>query len=165
MLNAQLKVAVSAEYTNPVDLGEAKYPLEYAASVVLADGSGANQANKLWTDTRTLTASSTENLDLNAVLTDIFGAALAFTKIKALVIKAADTNVNDVVVGGAGANAAASFFADATDKVRVKPGGTVALIAPDANGYAVTAATGDILLVANGAAGTSVTYTIIVIGA
>ncbi len=51
------------------------------------------------------------------------------------------------------------------DTVKVKPGGAIALVAPDATGYAVTAGTADQLKVANSAGGTSVTYDIIIIGA
>ena len=138
--------------------------LQYNVANSFADGTGADQAQKLWTDQRTLGVSATEDLDLSGGVVDVFGTSLAFTKVKALVIKAAAGNTNDVVVGGAASNGLVTFFGAATDKVKVKPGGTLVLIAPDANGYAVTAATGDLLRVGNSAAGTSVTYDITVIG-
>ena len=37
------------------------------------------------------------------------------------------------------------------------------LVAPDANGYAITATTADLLKIANSAGGTSVTYTIAIL--
>jgi hypothetical protein len=70
-----------------------------------------------------------------------------------------------VLAGGAAANGWATAFGDPTDKVKIKPGGTLALLAPGATAYPVTPATGDLLQVANSGAGTSVTYDIIVIGA
>ena len=58
-----------------------------------------------------------------------------------------------------------NWVGDPTDKISVRPGGAFILIAPDATGYAVTAATGDLLKIANSAGTTSVTYDIIIIGA
>lgn len=163
-ITAKVALSVVADLANSLDVGSVSYPVNYGATYLLSDGTGADQAKELWTDTRTLTASSSENLDLAGVLTDVFGNTLTFTKIKALIVKADAANTNDVVVGGHATAACASFFNDATDKVKVKPGGLVAFVAPDANGYAVTATTADLLTVANSAGGTSVTYTIIVIG-
>lgn len=163
-LTARIRLEINADLVNSLDIGSVKYPLAYGAHYVLSDGTGADQAKEAFTDTRTLAASATENLDLAGVLADVFGNLLTFTKIKALIVKADATNVNDVLVGGHATAAISTLFGDATDKVRVKPGGTVAFIAPDANGYAVTATTADMLTVANSGAGTSVTYTIIIIG-
>lgn len=161
---ATLQVRVSADLTTALDIGIAEHAIEYGPSWPFTDGTGANQVQQVFADTRTLAASGTENLDLSGTLTNAFGATIAFTKVKALVIRAAAANTNDVLVGGAGANACFSFFNASTDKVRVKPGGVMALVAPDANGYAVTAATADLLTVANGGAGTGVTYDVILIG-
>lgn len=47
----------------------------------------------------------------------------------------------------------------------VRPGGLLVLAAPDVAAYAVTAATGDLLHVANSAGGSAVTYDVVVIGA
>lgn len=163
-LSATVKAAVSASYSNALEFGSVVQSLQYNVANAFADGTGADQAQKLWTDQRTLGVSATEDLDLSGGVVDVFGTSLAFTKVKALVIKAAAGNTNDVVVGGAASNGLVTFFGAATDKVKVKPGGTLVLIAPDANGYAVTAATGDLLRVGNSAAGTSVTYDITVIG-
>lgn len=163
-LTARVKVEIAADLINSLDIGQVKYPLAYGANYVLSDGVGADQAKEVFTDIRTLTASATENLDLAGVLADVFGNVLTFTKIKALIIKADAANVNDVLVGGHATAAVVSLFGDATDKVRVKPGGTVAFIAPDANGYAVAAGTADMLTVANSGAGTSVIYTIVIVG-
>lgn len=164
-LTARLDVQLSGVFENILDVGSASYPLEYGKHYNLAHGSGANQASSVFTDTRTLAASANEDLDLNGVLLDAFNTVIALTKVKALIITADPNNANDVVVGGAAANGATSFFGAADDKVKVKPGGVIAFIAPDANGYPITAATADLLRVANGGAGTAVTYTIIVIGA
>jgi hypothetical protein len=162
--SSTVKLTVIGELADALDLGTATFAPNYAATFGLTNGTGANQINQMFTDTRTLAASGTENIDLAGGLTDPFGATITFTKIKALIIKAAAGNTNDVVVGGHASAAVSSFFGDATDKVKVKPGGLMVLAAPDANGYAVTAATADLLTIANSAAGTGVTYDIIILG-
>lgn len=164
-LNASLNLALAATLVNSLDLGDVVQNAANTSTFVFTDGSGANQASSLFADTRTLAASGTENLDLTGTLVDAFGGTINFTKVKALIIKAAASNTNDVVVGGHATAACASFFADATDKVRVKPGGMVALVAPNSAGYPVTATTADLLTIANGGAGTGVTYDVIIIGA
>lgn len=163
--SSTVKLTVLGELSDALDLGTATFAANYNATFGLTNGSGANQINQLFADTRTLAASGTEDIDLAGGLVDAFGSAITFTKIKALIIKAAAANTNDVVIGGHATAACASFFGDATDKVKVKPGGMVALIAPNAAGYAVTAATADLLTIANSAAGTGVTYDIIILGA
>lgn len=161
---ALLALNIAASITNLNDVGTARHSMPFNPSYSFANGTGANQANAGFADIRTLTASATENLDLSGALLDAFGNTLLFTKIKAMVVLAASTNTNDVLVGGAASNGFITPFADATDVIKVKPGGLAVLVAPDANGYAVTAGTGDILKVANSAGSTSVTYTIILIG-
>lgn len=165
-LAASIALAIAGAYSNALDVGQATYPLAFAPNYVFTDGSGANQANKVWSDTRTLAASANEDLDLNgSSLIDAFGVAMAFTKIKAIIVVADAANTNDVVVGGAASNGFISPFGAATDKVKVRPGGMMVLVDPSAAGYAVTAATADLLRVTNGGAGTGVNYTIFLIGA
>ncbi len=159
-----LKVAVTGDLGLAADLGNTNYVLNYAVSKAIANGTGADQANQIFTDTRTLSASATESLDLSGVLTNAFGETILFTSIKGIVIAPAAANTNDVIVGGAASNAFINWVSDATDKVVVKPGGVFALYAPSAAGYAITAGTGDLLKVANSSSGTSVTYDILLIG-
>ncbi|WP_435589806.1 hypothetical protein [Micromonospora aurantiaca (nom. illeg.)] len=165
-LNSKLAVAVQAAQTGTLDLGTSAATIAKRYAVELASGTGAGQADRVFHDQRTLAASATEDLDLSGVLLDAFGATLAFARIKGLIVAAAAGNVNDVIVGGAAANAITSFFGAAAHTLRVRPGGVLALIAGgnDAVGYTVVPATGDLLRVGNGGAGTPVTYDIAVIG-
>lgn len=149
----------------PIDIGTVRHSLGFNPNIAFTDGAGLNQAQQLFSDHRTIAASGTDDLDLNGVLKDAAGNLIALTKIKAILIRAAAGNANNVVVGGAPANQDFSMFGSATDKVQIKPGGFMMLCAPDANGYAVTPGTGDILRIANGGAGTSVDYDIVIIGA
>lgn len=165
MDHANITVKIDAKNLNLFGLATSDDPVLKDYSQLFGAGTGANQASQQWHSlSRTLGASASENLDLAGVLTNAFGQVVTFTKIKALGIKAAAGNTNDVVVGGAASNGFITWVGGATHTVKVKPGGFMLLIAPDVNGYAVTAGTGDILQVANGGAGTSVSYDIYLLG-
>lgn len=162
-LNTTITASIKTTQTGVNDLGIPYANLDNTLKIALADGSLANQATKTFSDKRTLTASSTENLDMAGSLIDALGATLTFTAIKAILITAASTNTNNVVVGGAATNTQLGIFNDPTDKIVVKPGGCFLWAAPG-TGATVTAATGDILLVANSGAGSSVDYNVTIVG-
>lgn len=164
-LQATIKAAIRGLHSRALDLGAGNFQLDKVASLELLDGVGVNQADRLFTDQRTITASANDDLDLAAVLTDVFGQAITFARIKAILIVAAAANVNDLVVGAAAANAFVGPFGASTHTVKVRPGGFLLLACADATGWAVTAGTADILRVANGAGGSSVVYDIVLIGA
>ena len=128
---------------------------------LLSHGTGNNQATTVWQDDRTLTASASEDLDFNGSLTDAYGNSVTCTKLKALVVKAASTNVNDVDVGGSNTTIAGRFGAT-NDIVSVRPGGLFLYLAAS-TGVTVTNASADLLTVANSAGSTSVTYDIILL--
>ncbi len=159
-------ITVSSQFSQvaTIDLGSGSYPLAKVYTTLFSTGSGANQANKLFSDQRTLSASASEDLDLNGSLTDAFGQTLTFTKVRGVIISAAAGNTNNVIVGNASANGAALFFGATTHTATIRPGGMLAVTAPDSTAYGVTAGTGDLLHVANSGAGTAVTYDVIVIG-
>jgi hypothetical protein len=130
----------------------------------LENGTGANQANNIYSTSATLSASASADLDLAGSLLNPLGAAVVFTKVKAILVIADAANTNDVVVGGASATQFVAPFGAATDKINVKPGGMFLLTAPNAAGLAVGAGTADLLKFANGGGTTSVTYTLVIIG-
>ena len=150
-------------FTNALDLSTAKDELNRKTQYDFTDGTGSNQADRIWHDQRTLTASSSENLDLAGSLSSVYGASITFATVKAIIIKAASGNTNDVVVGNAASNQFVGWFGAAAHTEAVKPGGISIHIAP-ATGWTVTAGTVDQLKILNGGAGTSVTYDIIIIG-
>ncbi len=125
-----------------------------ASRVALATGTAAGQADRMYAATRTITASSNEDLDLAGVLLDEFGVAITLLRVKALYVAAAAANANNVVVGAAAATQWATLL-NTTGTITLRPG----------TGYAVVGGASDFLRVANSGAGTSVTYDIVVIGA
>jgi hypothetical protein len=120
-----------------------------------------SQANLLYFEERTLAASTGEDLDLAGSLQDPLGSTIAAAELVALVIVAAAGNTNDVQLTRPASNGVPIFLA-AGDGVAIGPGDFFALTSR--KGIAVTAATGDLVHLLNGAAGTSVTYTILALG-
>jgi hypothetical protein len=172
-LTSRLVAQVTGTHTGATpaaDLGTTTagvHNLPIARDVTFADGTGAGQANRLWSDQRTLAASANEDLDLAGALLDAFGTAAVFARVKGLYIAAATGNTNNVIVGAAATNQWATFL-NAAGTLTLRPGAWVQAgigLATDATGWAVTAGTGDLLRIANSAAGTPVTYDIAIIGA
>lgn len=161
-LTALITLAVNGKQTNPLDLGTVVDPFAKSLAIALAQGTGANQADRVFTDTRTLALSATEDLDLAGVLVDAFGAVITFAKIKAVIILPAAGNTNDVQLTRPASNGVPLFLA-AADGIAIKPGGAFVWVAPG-TGVTVTPATGDLLTITNGGAGTPVTYDVILIG-
>lgn len=164
-LTSRIEVKVTGTLSNPLDLApEGSVEAKVLSQVIqdFANGTGANQANVIWSDRRTLTASTTEDLDFaGGGLTDAFGAAIAPTKIRMVLVVSASSNVQNITLFG-DANSVPLLNTAATT-VTLQPKGVYLFTAPTAAGVTVTATTGDIIQVANGA-GVSVTYDIIVIG-
>jgi hypothetical protein len=164
-LTTNIRLGVAARQSSTLDLGSADANVTKNIAIALASGTAAGQADRVFSDTRTLAASANEDLDLAGALTDAFGATVTFAKVKAVLIVAAAGNTNNVNVTRPGSNGVPLFLA-AGDGVAVRPGGFFALSvgAGDLAAYAVTSGTGDLINVANSGAGTSVTYDVIVVG-
>ena len=165
-LDAQtLSVSFFATLNNLLDLQSASSPLSYAQSLGMSSGVGINQADRIFTDHRTIAASGTDDLDLNAGgLLDPLGVVFTIGRLKLLVVKAAAANTNNVVMG-VGSNPITTILGGTTPTLNIRPGGLLVLAAPDSVAYGVTAATADILRFANSGAGTSVDYDVILVGA
>ncbi len=171
-LNSTVTLGILATLTaSPSELADASTALNKSYGASLSSGVAAGSADVLWHDQRTIAPSANDDLDLAGVLAGLLGGTATFVKVKGLVIAAlgapgppAVPNVNNVVVGAAAANAWTALLG-ATHTIQVRPGAAIALL-PSATdtGYPVVPATGDILRIANGGAGTSVTYDIILIG-
>ena len=165
--NGQITISQQLKFSSTLDAGSdtAIHIVDENAITKFTDGEAANQAEVMFRDTRTLAASATEDLDLSGTtLQDAFGIDIAFTSVKVMIVEAAAANTNNVLVGGAAATQWSAWAGDATDVVVVEPGGTFVILSPSAAGYAVGAGTTDLLKVANSSGGTSVDYTITLIG-
>jgi hypothetical protein len=162
-LATRFDLRVTSTLTNPLDLETPLSALTYNSLIDLATGTGLGQADMKWSDQRTLVASGTEDLDLAGSLTGPLGTTLTFARVKALLVKAASANTNDVQISRAAAGI--PLFAATGDLIPVKPGGLFLWVAPNAAGVVVTPATADTITITNSAGTTGVTYDIVIIGA
>jgi hypothetical protein len=162
-LKTIVRFEIAATLKNLLDLSTPVDAATLTAKVELANGTGANSADLLFHDQRTLAASGTEDLDLAGVLASPFGATLTFVELRAVLVKAASTNTNNVNVIRPASNGVPLFLA-AGDGIPVGPGGAFAWTGPADGKVTVTAGTGDLLTLTNSAAGTPVTYDIFIVG-
>jgi hypothetical protein len=161
-LQTQIDVNLLATAVNALDLGNVSAPFTVNKRIKLTTGTGSGQADKIFTDTRTVSASGTDALDLAGSLVDSFGATMTFVKLKGLLVRAAAGNTNACRVNRPASNGVPLFLA-ASDGIDVLPGGVFLWVAPGA-GVTVTAATGDLINIDNSSSGTSVTYDVVIIG-
>lgn len=162
-VRANISLNIDATLTGSNDLGNPKQRVLIEKALAFIAGTAAeDQANILFSDTRTLAASATEDLDLTGALTDAFGATIAAAEVVAIFVAAAEGNTNSVNVTRPAANGFIGPFIAAGDGIAIKPGEWQFFASE--SGWPVTAATGDLLTVTNSGAGTSVTYDVLILG-
>jgi hypothetical protein len=160
-LSTTLRVKFTADFQDDSALNTALGNLAYALAEDLADGTAANQADRIHASRRTLTATS-ENLDLAGVLLDAYSAVITFAKIRAMIIHNRTLTTGfKLAVGGAASNQFINWVGNANDIINVGPGGTLVLTSP-VDGFAVTPDTGDLLKVDAGA--NTIQYDVFLIG-
>lgn len=162
-LTSKIVVTVTGTLTNVLDLGVGvSAPLVSQPTQAFANGVGANQANVMWFDTRTVAPSTTDSLDFaGGGLVDALGAVVAPVKIKSVIITSAAANTQNITLFGDAASIL--LLNTAATTVTLQPGGIYVFTAPATAGVTVTATTADIIKIVNGA-GASVTYSIVVLG-
>ena len=134
--------------------------LDFVQSFV--NGTIAGAADLSYLAERTIAASSNDDIDLAGVLLTGLGQTITLAKLKTLFIlnrprdASEAANVSDLTIGGA-TNPFLGFLSGTAPKIGpIKPGGFLLLGAADLAGIgAVTAATADMLRVANGSGGTA----------
>lgn len=129
----------------------------------LATGTAVGQADRVFSDTRQVNASTNDDLDLAGSLTDSFGVTVSFVKIKGIYVKSALANTQNFTVGAAAANGWSTLLAATAITMRPGQRWGAAVDPTDNTAWGVTAGTGDLLRIANGA-GSQITYDIIIVG-
>ena len=128
-------------------------------------GTGTGQADRIYYAERTIAASGNEDLDLAAVLEDVYGNTLTFAKVYCIAVKNVNTLAAKLEIGPAASNGFGTngFFAAANDRNVVNvSGGVLVMYAPA--GVAVTAGTADLINVANASGTNALTYRIAILG-
>ena len=64
----------------------------------LATGTGVGQADKCWSDIRTVAGAGTDQIDLTAVQINVFGSVETFVKVKAIVVVSSQLNATNISV-------------------------------------------------------------------
>lgn len=162
-LTTTLTASLQAALSNPIDLVTGAAPLDYTKKMTWTNGTLVNTADKVFSDTRTVTASSTDALDLAGSLTDIYGATLTFVEVRGLLVVAAAGNTNNCRLNRPASNGVPLFLA-ASDGIDIPPGGFFFWACPADGKVTVTPSTGDIINIDNSSSGSSVTYDVVIIG-
>jgi hypothetical protein len=161
-VQANIALSIDATLIGSGDLGNPKQRVTIEELLALSAGTDAiDKANILFQDTRTIAASGNEDIDLAGALSDAFGASIAGAELVLLYVKAHSGNTNNVNVTRPASNGVPIFLA-AGDGRAVKPGNF--LLITDESGIGITAATADLINIANSGGTTGVTYDILVIG-
>lgn len=108
-------------------LAENRSTLKRDYSMVLANGTGANQADLMYSQTHTIADGATLDLDLTTI-ENAFGTALAAAEVVEVFIASADANTTNITVGGS-----AQDFTGLPDQT-VTPGGQIYMRNPSASG-------------------------------
>jgi hypothetical protein len=120
------QIQTSAAMTNTLTgtAGTSKTQVNVGVSQVqISAGTGAGQANEMWSETLTFTADTPVDLDLTA-LTGEGGRDVSFAAIKYLQVINADSVVgHDVLVGDSGTDDWSAPWSSATNKETVPSGG------------------------------------------
>lgn len=161
-VTSSISVSCKCMETGTGDLGTPQCYHVWNWALGLTSGTTANKADLVWSDTRTLTATS-ENLDVVGGLTGLLGTVLSFVEIVAVFVK--NNSATGTLTIGNGTNPAyAGLFGAGTHTIAVNAGGMWGWVSPaDGPGCLVpVGSTGDIIKVDSGAA--TISYSILVLG-
>ena len=171
-LTATWKLIVEATAKKATDLTVPSETLNLTKTLKFIFGTGAGQVDQVFHDRRTLAGGASEELDLAGALTNAFGATVTFAKIKGIaIINRSNETLDghsptdaDLDIGGAAANAFQGPFVDSSDKLNLAAGAPLLIAKPDADGWTVTAGTGDLLKIENKDGSEEAVYDIVLVG-
>jgi hypothetical protein len=146
-LTSKLIVSLAAYLADTKGIAVANANIDKSSINVIASGTGANQADKVFSELAKSIVGNTD-VDLAGSLTDAYGAVITFARVKMLAFFVDPASVSNLVVGAAAANQFFGPFGASAHTINIRPGGLAVLFAPDAVAWPVTAATADILRLA-----------------
>jgi hypothetical protein len=165
-LSTIIETRINAAFTAVGDLGTPTYNQDQNSRFQWDTGVGANQADVIWSDERSVSTGATDSLDVAGVLSGLLGGTLSMARVKAVRVRnsnaAGTPNTTNISLTRPATNGV-PIFAAAGDAIPIHPGGEVLIVAPSAGGYVVTAATADLIDIVN-AAGATAVYRIEIIG-
>jgi hypothetical protein len=162
-LNAQILLQILATENSSSDLSTTVRRTNVSESLTFTNGTGANQAQIVWSDSRTIAADDGDILDFQAGLADDRGS-VAFASIKAIYIRNTGTvplswqSLAEPEYWGSG-----PLQAGESQGMDIPAGGLVLLTNPSAAGWIVESGDEQIQFI-NSSETTAAAYDIILIG-
>jgi len=162
-LTTRLQFNVNANLSSTVGLAAAQAVVQKIWTIDLATGTGANQADKVYSlNEQSIADGQTLDIDLAASLEDPLGGAFTPVRVKAIFLYAATTNTTNLTILGDAASVL--FLNTAATTITLRPGAMFALADPGATGWTVTGTTADIVQIVNGS-GAAAKVSVVIIGA
>jgi len=165
--NGTIEININILSQTVGDLETAISPFNYSASIPLTFGTGNNQAEQGWTDTRTVTAGNNDDIVLSS-LTNLLGQSIAFTNVHFIMVHNKNSTASNVLfINTTGPAQPWVYWINGESYVRggyssgVTSGGIAIGWAPDSFAYVVTA--GDTIRITNPGA-SDITYDIVIVG-
>lgn len=160
-LSTRVTVTVAPTLTSTVGLAATSAEAKALVDFTLAAGTGANQADSVYTASSTITTGATLTLDLKGSMVDAFGAAFTPAKLRLVYISSRNSNTTNLTLFG---NAASPLILSvATTTVTLTPGDAFLVTRRATAGITVTTATADIIDIVNGS-GASAIVDIVLVG-
>ncbi|MBI5724600.1 MAG: hypothetical protein HZA50_11615 [Planctomycetes bacterium] len=162
------ELVITQTNVSDANLQSASDSIRQSTSLSFTSGTGANQADRAYTNEFTLASGSTTVLDLTStsVFTDNFNSSAVMARVKEITITnptaTYGSNTGTLEVGSGATNPWLGFLKDGTDKVTVRPGGQISFHAPDATAMAVSTASCNLQFEASGG---NVSPQVVILGA
>lgn len=128
---------------------------------VFLSGTGTDQADKCWFDSRSLATSATDALDLQTQ-TDLNGTALTLLEVRLLAIK--NTGTVTINISPNAANGWTAMLTAAADVTALPAGAAIVWLAPKDGAGSAVSATNKVFDVINTSASVIATYEIALVG-
>jgi hypothetical protein len=164
-LSTTARVSLGWNFTNTTSFGaDTGNSGSFDFSDVLTNGTATDQADRLYLTKATIAGGSNVEIDLAGELEDVFGNTITFARVKSMYVElTTDTTSTSIEVGGAASNAFVGPFGADDNTIEVKNGGVFFYFFPG-QGHAVTAGTGDLLLLTNNDSTNTATYRLGIVG-
>ena len=157
-----IRAELALKLLNVLDLSTAEDFLVLQLVLQFTNGTGADQANAIWHDRRTIGAGLNETLDLNDpanTLTDAFGRELEFTKVRLMILRLV-SETGALKIEPTATGWVSAFLND----INMGAGGWMVLYAPTVTAYSVAEPANDKIRITETSGAASVTYDIVFVG-
>lgn len=163
-LESRLVTKLTSVMLGTEDYAPRKSDLTFEKSFLMGSGTGLGLADVRFSDRRSVTAGSTDSLDLvGGGLLDALGNVFAPARLKAIKFVTDPANTVNLALTRPAANGVP--WISVAGNISIPPGGEIILWAPSATGIVVTAGTGDLLDIVAAAGSGAQFYDLHLIGA